>query len=486
MYACVCTAFLAAQAAGSGGAAATSSSPISLTNDAYQSLMQGKTQEAISAYSEAIESRQLQPERLANALLNRGLAYQQMSDTTRAIDDYTAALRIDALGAKLRATALYNRGIAYQKIKQPAMAIEDYTNALFLDPQFAHAYYSRANVLKDSGQYLFALSDYEKAIRFNHPQPFLVHYGEALTQEALKRPALAQRAYELSLKDNPSYAPARAKLASLGIVTEVAETLPPPDLTTGSITGTGPDQVVRKEVLPAAVEPPPELGGGAVVLRVSAGRPEKPAKLFTDRVPAEEWASSERIQVSEASEPAKAVEPVPAKSIEPAPAKPAEPAPKKVVAKIVAIEALPDIEPAASVGTDEPVPAKTAKPFTKKVGAKTRVKVVAEAEPAAEIEPAAETESAAEGETTASIGAWTIQLSSAKEEKMAWDTWSKIKKRHKLAQDLKPVVVRADLGSKGIYYRLRLGGYENQSDAQGVCSKLKSRGVTCFVSKVTS
>ena len=48
------------------------------------------------------------------------------------------------------------------------------------------------------------------------------------------------------------------------------------------------------------------------------------------------------------------------------------------------------------------------------------------------------------------------------------------------------MVVRADLGAKGIYYRLRLGGFENQSEAQGVCGKLKSRGVSCFVSKVTS
>src|SRR3990170_7980869 len=84
------------------------------------------------------------------------------------------------------------------------------------------------------------------------------------------------------------------------------------DLVTASITGTGPDQVVRKEVLPAAVEPPPELGGDAVVEKVAA-KPQKPPKVFTERVPEEEWASSERVEVSSASEPARAVEPVEAK-----------------------------------------------------------------------------------------------------------------------------------------------------------------------------
>ena len=232
--------------------------------------------------------------------------------TTRAIDDYTAALRIDALGAKLRAIALYNRGLAYQKSKQPALAIEDFTSALFLDPEFAHAYYSRANVLRESGQYLFALSDYEKALRFNHPQPYLVYYGEALTQ---KRCSVRWRRRKRSRWRLPPIRPShrRGEACSPGPWRpSVAENLsPPPDRSTGSITGLGPDQVVRKEILPAAVEPPAELGGNALVQSVSAaGRPEKPGKIFSDRVPEDEWASAERVEVSEAQEPARAVEPV--------------------------------------------------------------------------------------------------------------------------------------------------------------------------------
>ena len=51
---------------------------------------------------------------------------------------------------------------------------------------------------------------------------------------------------------------------------------------------------------------------------------------------------------------------------------------------------------------------------------------------------------------------------------------------------MKPIVVKADLGKKGIYYRLRLGGFETQDEAKSACGKLKSRGVSCFISKIDS
>ena len=46
------------------------------------------------------------------------------------------------------------------------MAIEDFTSTLFLDVEFSQAYYSRGNVLRRSGQFLFALSDYEKSLKY--------------------------------------------------------------------------------------------------------------------------------------------------------------------------------------------------------------------------------------------------------------------------------------------------------------------------------
>ncbi|MBL8907556.1 MAG: tetratricopeptide repeat protein, partial [Rhizobiales bacterium] len=216
LLASVCAALVLLPSAATGLAATPSKATLQLVDQGYKALNARDYAQAISAYSAAIESRQLPVETLANALLNRGLAHQRRNEFKKAIDDYTAAVGIDALDAKMRATALYNRALAYQSSNRPALAIEDFTGALFLDPKFAHAYYGRGNVLRDSGQYLFALSDFEKALRYNYPQAYLARFGEALTQEALNRPLEARRALMLVLAENPNFEPARKRLAALG------------------------------------------------------------------------------------------------------------------------------------------------------------------------------------------------------------------------------------------------------------------------------
>ena len=109
ILASVSSAFLAACVAASGPAFATTENPNEIiAGQAYEALAAGDQRAAINAYSQAIESQDLPTEVLANALLNRGLAYQQLAEHQKAIDDYTAALRLDAMSADLRAAALYN------------------------------------------------------------------------------------------------------------------------------------------------------------------------------------------------------------------------------------------------------------------------------------------------------------------------------------------------------------------------------------------
>ena len=80
------------------------------------------------------------------------------------------------MSARTRAIVLYNRGLAYQHEQSQAMAVEDFTNALFLDPNFAEAFHGRANALRLSRQYLFALADYEKALARDPPAPQLLYF----------------------------------------------------------------------------------------------------------------------------------------------------------------------------------------------------------------------------------------------------------------------------------------------------------------------
>ncbi|MBL8907318.1 MAG: tetratricopeptide repeat protein [Rhizobiales bacterium] len=444
LLASVCAALVLLPSAATGLAATPSKATLQLVDQGYKALNARDYAQAISAYSAAIESRQLPVETLANALLNRGLAHQRRNEFKKAIDDYTAAVGIDALDAKMRATALYNRALAYQSSNRPALAIEDFTGALFLDPKFAHAYYGRGNVLRDSGQYLFALSDFEKALRYNYPQAYLARFGEALTQEALNRPLEARRALMLVLAENPNFEPARKRLAALGGVVPTVPLVSGADATDDS------DMIETSSVSQAgnSAEASPTLLEGSMKLadagpdqgtETTVAIESRRVKTIIDRVPIEEDAPA-GVQPAAAEEPAE---------------------------KIVAVEPVPNIEEPVLQAEAPSEPVAAAEPAPKPALA-----------PAAKVVPSPSKDVALSG--------WAVQISSQKDEKVAWSVWKKLKAKHEILADQKPVVMKADLGDRGIVYRLRLAGFDDQNSARNLCSKLKSAGVSCYVSKLNS
>jgi tetratricopeptide (TPR) repeat protein len=294
-------------------------------------------------------------------------------------------------------------------------AIEDFTSALFLDPGFAHAYYSRGNALRESGQFLFALSDYEKALRYHHPDMARVYYSEALTYESLKRPADARKSLELAVAANPNFAQANAKLASLqGAAPAQTGTDP---ILVASMNVIGGKTTVRKPDFPEAVAPTAEQMADTPTDPIETAAVDTtataPAAKIVDRVPVEEEAA---------------------------------PAVKE---KIVAVEPVDDVPPAEEAVAD-----------------------AAPAEPEATQSP--------------TQTGWSVQVASATSEDAAWSTWKKMQAKHRALSGQKPVVVRADLGSKGIVYRVRFSGFDDQNAAKSKCSKLKAGGVSCFVSKINS
>ncbi len=401
VLASVSSAFLAACVAASGPAFAASKDPnLLIAEQGYQALAAGDQFSAIIAYTQAIESQKLPAEALANALVNRALAHQQRAEHEDAINDYSSALQLDAMSAKVRANALYNRGLSHQKLDQPSAAIEDFTSALFLDPTFALSYYSRGNVLRESGQLLFALSDYEKARRHKHADASRVYYAEALAYESLNRPDDARKSLELAVAANPKFKPARQKLAMM------ADNAPTQVSANQAAMSVGGELVIRKPDLPKAVEPEDVLlnAGSDPIVTASITS----AKIV-DRIPVEEEMAA------------------------------AAPIPVVEEEKIVAVEAVED-------------------------------------EPAAETAPAA----------GADDMSWSVQVASTASEESAWSTWKKMQTKHDALADQKPVVVRADLGKKGIVYRVRLGGFEDQNAAKSTCAKLKATGVSCFVSRINS
>ena len=436
----VSSVFLAALVANPGSALATESSTISA--QAYQALSGGDAARAITLYTSAIEARDMQAESLANALLNRALAYQQVGQSDAAIDDYTAALSLDAMSPELRATALYNRGLAQQKSQNLPLAIEDYTAALLLNPTFSHAFLARANALQLSGQYIFALSDYERALKYKHPQPARVYFGEAQTYAALRRPDDQRKMLEAARDADPSFTPASYAMSTVG--TNPPATTAVDNIEVGSISAVGGETTMLKTEFPKAVEPPANLIAGSdqsnLTLASATQAPVagKSKKLYTDRI-----AQQDAVIAANVMAPAAAV----------------------------ALEDVPAI-PAAVQETDDGDVTTTASIQTPATPIKKSAKSV----------PAAATPDASIADAT-SVSGWAIQVASATSEDAAWATWKNMQKGHRILADQKPVVVKADLGTKGIFFRVRITGFDNQADAQSGCVKFKTNGVSCYISK---
>ncbi len=419
-FAFVSAAYLAAFATTCGTAYASPDEANSaLVRKAYITLQSGDAKAAVAEYSDAIASELLEPEMLANALLNRALAQQQLKDNAAAVVDYDAAIALNVMAPALRSTALYNRGLANQKLGNTTRSVEDFTGSLLINPEFAQAYYSRANALRDSGQLLFALSDYERALRFKHPDKARVHYGFATAYLALKRPLDAKREFTAALEINPDYGQARAQLVLLGDQNAQANIGSDPILT-GSVGAYTGGTIVSKPGLPTAVEVP-------AVLQASLDKKRKhaPSKKFEDRVPE-----------------------VIATGV------PATPEPAEKAKQVVAVEEVPTIPDAVTPNSE---------------------KEISQA-------PAVEHPVVASPTMTG----WVVQIASADTETSAWSTWKKMQSRHKVLKSKSANVVKADLGAKGIFYRVRLGGFEEQAAAKQACAKLKAGGVSCYISKVGS
>ncbi len=431
----VCSVFFAALVANAGSTGAVTTPANSVSVAAYAALNGGDAAKSVSLFTQAIESRSLGPEVLANAFLNRALANQTLGQNQNAVDDYSAALVLDAMPSDLRARALYNRGLAQQKLSKPALAIEDFTSALLVDSSFSYAYLARANALRENGQYLFSISDYERALKYHHPDAARVYYGEALAFELLKRPTEAKHFLKAAVLADGNFTAAIEKLKAMGDVAELDDAATDPILT-GSISASPANNTeVMKQSLPQAVEPPAAL---------MAAAEDSLTATTADSATAEDAQN----EVADPTDPAIAD------------------APSKAVDTKVEVASVPSIPAKAE---------KIAMTETRKLAAAVEVPakkpiVVASVVPASESvsEPAS---------------GWAVQISSATSEDAAWANWKSLQKRHKALADVKPSVLKADLGAKGTFYRVRLQGFADQTAAQAACARFKHGGVSCYIAK---
>lgn len=134
-----------------------------------------------------------------------------------------------------------------------------------------------------------------------------------------------------------------------------------------------------------------------------------------------------------------------------------------------------EAEQAAPV--EEPAPVAVAPAATVETVAADEVS--APAAPAETPAPAAEKVATA----PASAGAYVVQLLALRDEASAKAAWGKLTQKYRSLADHALDIEKADLGEKGVFYRVRAAGFPSKSDATRFCGDLKKAGQDCMVRK---
>ena len=88
----------------------------------------------------------------------------------------------------------------------------------------------------------------------------------------------------------------------------------------------------------------------------------------------------------------------------------------------------------------------------------------------------------ASGFAFASGGEFVVQISAFRSEAAATQAWEKANASHPaIFNGATKSVERADLGSKGVFYRLRAGAFGSRADASEFCDAYKAQGGDCIV-----
>lgn len=81
-------------------------------------------------------------------------------------------------------------------------------------------------------------------------------------------------------------------------------------------------------------------------------------------------------------------------------------------------------------------------------------------------------------------GDFMVQLAASRSRALARGVYSNLQGNYSdLLGQRNPLILRVDLGDKGIFYRVNVPGFESRSAASAFCTNLKSRGQDCLVRK---
>ena len=135
--------------------------------------------------------------------------------------------------------------------------------------------------------------------------------------------------------------------------------------------------------------------------------------------------------------------------------------------------------PAPPMPQAAPMPAPAAAPVAAAVPppAAAPAPVAADPQPVAAIPPQPQVAAAAPAPAPAKPTKFVVQVGSKQNQTEALATFADMQQKYPtLLASYRPMVQKADLGSKGVWYRLRIGPIVDKTAATKLCGQLKSQG----------
>jgi len=476
-------------------------SAIASLNAGTAAIQSGRALEAIDFLNAAIEGNLLDAERMALAYHHRGIANQKLGLGGHAVADYTSAIWQGGLPAEVLPRSYYNRAVAYAGMGQQGRAERDYDKAIELAPDYASAFHNRGNLRRHLGRHEDAVADYNRALTLGmQPRAHLTHFARALSYNELgnKSAALNDAARALELKGD--FEPAQTALVEWDdgglsrIATAPAVAAP---LVTASIPAPAPAQT-QAPVNQAAARPLVEVAtpiveaatAPALITPTADTRYASSRALDGIRVPA---AASSLGQTITLTPPDVAA---------------IEPQSGNVTVRPLS-QALPPPRPSTQNGWEATV-TRFAQPVTAQGSPSRRTAAVPTAPPltTASIDSSGPTPTTrdtnllvpprqsfaaapviiAQGASATATDAspaprgLRVQIGSFRSASDATSAWDKTAAAHQeLIGQRQPYIVEADLGERGIYYRLQIGPLHSANEARTLCNALKARGQDCII-----
>jgi len=133
-------------------------------------------------------------------------------DLAAAIQGCSEALRYQPMSLSDRVSTTTNRGILRARMHDASGALDDYNEAISMDATAGQAYLNRSATLIGLKRYSEAKSDADKAIQLNATPLEVGYFNRAVAEEGLGNIKAAYDDYNMALKTQPNFQPAKDEL----------------------------------------------------------------------------------------------------------------------------------------------------------------------------------------------------------------------------------------------------------------------------------